>query len=340
MKYNGLNVFDITLTENDIGIGATSLVTLPAMESQFVHFDEDKPQFIFADEEKREIVGAFMIPDKLIYRNIDGNKFYVNFTKEVIRELTSRMIKTGTAGLFTVQHKYEVEDGGIDIQEIWIKESDNDKSMDFDIDEPFGTAFMKVKVNDERIWKHVKESGLNGFSIELDASIVEKNELLFKQDEPKTKKMNIKDVFANDVEVGGVKLHFNAELGKGAYLVTESEEGRPDAYTGEFSYEGVAYKVENGIVLEAENVELSTREAIENLLTEFSTVKETVESILTKSSEIEEREAELELLKTQLQADKEAFQEMKEKGVPKVNTNLSVNIPENGVASRDWLNKF
>ena len=75
MKFNGLEVFDITLTDNDIGISATSLVDLPATESVFLHFNEDKPQFIFSDEEKRELIGAFMIPDKLIYRNINGMHF-------------------------------------------------------------------------------------------------------------------------------------------------------------------------------------------------------------------------------------------------------------------------
>ena len=98
MKYNGFDVYDITLQENDLGIKATSLVTIPAIDSPFLHFNEDKPQFIFANEEKQELVGAIMIPDKLIYRNINGHKFYVNFTKEVIRDLTSKMIKSGAAG--------------------------------------------------------------------------------------------------------------------------------------------------------------------------------------------------------------------------------------------------
>ena len=39
MKYNGLDVYDITLGKDDIGIKATSLVTLPAMESQFLHLE-------------------------------------------------------------------------------------------------------------------------------------------------------------------------------------------------------------------------------------------------------------------------------------------------------------
>lgn len=338
MKYNGLDVYDITLGKDDIGIKATSLVTLPAMESNFLHFNEDKPQFIFASEEKRELIGAIMIPDKLIYRNIGGNKFYVNFTSDVISNLVSRMIKSGTAGLFTIQHKHEVEENGIDVQEVWIKESEVDKSTNFEINEPIGTAFMKVKVNDERIWKSIKEYGLNGFSIELDASIVEKNELLFKKETPK--EMSIKDVFENSVEVNGVELHFNSDLGKGTYLVSATEEGKPSPYSGEFNHNNVVYKVENGIVLEAEDVQLSTKEAIESLISEFNAVKDSVSAIMTSKEAIEAKEAELELLKSQFESEKEEFAKLKQKGFSKVSTNLSKNISDAGSVGKAWLKKF
>jgi len=341
MKYNGLDVYDITLGVDDIGIKATSLVTLPAMDSQFLHFNEEKPQFIFASEEKRELIGAIMIPDKLIYRNIDGFKFWVNFTAETIRELTSKMIKSGTAGLFTIQHQHDAVDGAIDVQEVWIKESDTDKSMDFGIEEPIGTSFMKVKVNDELIWNQIKESGLNGFSIELDASIVEKNELVFnKEVEPKKETMNITDVFTNSVEVNGVKLHFNSDLKKNTYIVTESEAGLPMAFSGEFSLDSVNYNVVDGVVLEAEDVQLSTKESIENLSTEFKAVKETMDNIMLSQASIEEKTAELELLTTQFEADKEAFIALKAKGVQKFEINLSKAIAEKGVASQNWLSKF
>ena len=99
MKYNGLDVYDITLGKDDIGIKATSLVTLPAMESQFLHFNEDKPQFIFASEEKRELIGAIMIPDKLIYRNIDGFKFWVIIHNYFMHAFDNICNRNGRIGL-------------------------------------------------------------------------------------------------------------------------------------------------------------------------------------------------------------------------------------------------
>ena len=340
MKFNGLDVYDITLRDDDIGIKATSLVSVPATDSVFLHFNEDRPQFMFADEEKRELVGAIMIPDRLIYRNINGHKFYVNFTKEIIKNLTSKMIKSGTAGLFTVQHKYKADEDDIVVQEVWIKESDTDKSMAFGIDEVVGTAFMKVKVNNDNIWNQIKNNGLNGFSIELDASIVEKNELLFNKEEKKEIKMTISDVFSNAIEVNGTSLHFNSELTKNTYLVMEGEDGKPVPYTGEFNYNEVIYKVENGVVTDFEDVKLTTKEAIESLSSEFNEIKESIKSMFESKEAIEQKEEELRLLRTQFEDDKAAFTKLKEAGFSKVSVNLSKSISDAGNSGKSWMKKF
>jgi len=339
MKYNGLDVYDITINDGDIGIGATSLVSLPAMQSSFLHFNEESPQFMFADEEKRELVGAIMIPDKLIFRKIEDRAFYVNFTEQVIRDLTSKMIKSGTAGLFTIQHEVEVEDGQIDVLEVWVKDSEDDKSVALGIDEPIGTAFMKVKVNNEVVWNSVKESGLTGFSIELDASIVKKNELFNEQKEPETQ-MKITDVFSNSVEVNGTVLYFNSELAEKAYLV-EDAEGKPAPYSGEFTHADVKYTVDNGVVTEAVNIQLSVEESIKKLSDAFSAVNERIDGILATEKAIEEKEAELELLKSQFEKEKEDFAKLKESNPDsKVELRLSANIAENGSVGREWLSKF
>lgn len=338
MKYNGLDVYDITIGDGNVGIGATSLVTLPATESSFLHFNEDKPQFMFANEEKKELVGAIMIPDKLIFRKINDEAFYVNFTKEVIKELTSKMLTSGTAGLFTVEHKSEVKNGDVETLEVWVKESEVDKSVEYGLDEPIGTAFMKVKVNSDPIWNAVKENGLNGFSIELDASIKKKNELFNKTEEKQEPKMTLKDVFSNSVAVNGIELHFNGELAEKAYIVQDVE-GVPTAYTGEFSHEEVSFKVENGVVTEAIDIKLSTDEAIKGLATKFEGLSEKIEAILSKEKEIEEKEAELELLKSQFSEQKADFE--KSKGEKRdVKVNLSAQMAANGSGYKEWMSKF
>lgn len=338
MKYNGLDIFDIVLRDGDYGIGATSLVTLPATESNFLHFGKDDVQFKFADEEKRELIGAIMIPDKPIFRKIGDHSFYVNFTQNVIRELTSKMLKTGTVGLFTIQHMAEVVGDDVEVQEVWVKETETDKSTAFGIDEPIGSSFMKVKINSEAIWKAIKEFGLTGFSIELDASIARKNEMFNKK--PEIEIMKITDVFSNTINVNGVDLYFNSELAAKTYLVSADSEGKPTAYSGEFSHADVKYTVENGVVTEAINIQLSTDEAIKKLSDGFEAVTSRIDGLVTSEKAIEDKEAELELLKEQFEIEKADFAKLKEKGVDKVVTSFASSIASNQGEARNWFAKF
>ena len=337
MKHNGLDIYDIVFDkENHIGVRATSLVTVPAIDSAFVYYGKENPQFKFVNEEKNELVGAIMIPDKLIFRKIKDKSFYVNFTKDVIAELTAYMLQNKTANVFTVQHSVDVENNEVDIREIWVKESENDKSVDFGIDEPIGTAFMKVKINDPIIINAIKENGLNGFSIELDASIMEKREMFNEQE--KETSMKITDVFKNTVEVAGQNLYFNDELKKSAYLVFDKE-GSPSPYSGEFTYKDVQFVVENGVVTEVVDIQLSMDEKFSRLEEGLTGVTATISDFLATGKTIEEKEAELELLKTQFETEKEDYEKSKGK-VEGVKLTLASQVTTNLTSSQEWLGQF
>jgi len=337
MKYNGLDVYDIVLGESSIGISATSLVTLPATESSFLHFGEESPQFKFADEEKRELIGAIMIPDKLIFRKIGETSFYVNFTKEIIRDLTSKMIKDGTAGVFTVQHSVDVTDDSVEVQEVWIKETEQDKSVAFGIDEPIGASFMKVKINDDIIWNAIKDNGLNGFSIELDAAIAKKKEV-FNEIKPE-EKMNITDVFSNTVNANDVELYFNAELVKGAYLVFADKDGKPSAYSGEFTHNSTKFSVENGVVTEALNIQLSTDEQIKALADAFSVLAGKLDGFSETEEKLTADAAEFELLKEQFELAKAEFEASKTAGEG-TKLSFAAQMAANAAASKEWKSQF
>ena len=52
------------------------------------------------------------------------------------------------------------------IVESWIKTSENDKSVSYGLNEPIGTWFIGMKVNNDEIWQRVKDGFYKGFSIE------------------------------------------------------------------------------------------------------------------------------------------------------------------------------
>jgi exonuclease VII small subunit len=55
--------------------------------------------------------------------------------------------------------------------EVWMKESDNDKSKDYGYDLPDGTVFVKAKIESDELFNSIKEGDINGFSIEIKADI-------------------------------------------------------------------------------------------------------------------------------------------------------------------------
>lgn len=151
------------------GISNISLVRNPAIESDFQKFsiNENKVKIKF-NEEQRSVVGALLIPNKLIYREDDsGNPYYLRFSSDVIKEMRDKMMSDGTVNCFSLHHEtYDLASYKIRPQEVWIKESENDKSNDYGLELPIGSLVLMAKINDDKLWSRVKENEFNGFSIE------------------------------------------------------------------------------------------------------------------------------------------------------------------------------
>ena len=70
-----LPLFNISLDDFVEGMYKISLVDKPAIEENFLYFSEDKaPVLEFANEEKKEVVGPIMIPNKPILRYSPGER--------------------------------------------------------------------------------------------------------------------------------------------------------------------------------------------------------------------------------------------------------------------------
>lgn len=341
VQYKGLPIFDIVLTKDSKGIKATSLVEIPAIDSDFLRFSKGQDdlvpnlEFIFssADEEKREIVGAFLIPNYPIFRNVNGNKFYVNFSKEVISELTSKMLKDGVAGLFTIQHNGIILEEGVEVMEIWVKDSEVDKSVELGLKEPIGSAFMKAKITDDVIWSKIKEFGLNGFSIELDASI-KPSEYKF-NDNKKNEKSMLEQLFSASIEANGKKLYFNGELKKSTAIFTEVDE-KPSVFSGEFMKEDTKYTVENGIVVEVENIQVSIDEKFKRLESNYESLVSKIDTVLASEESLEQARESLRLEREQFELEKQNFNKDK----TKVDISLEKQILGSAEGAKSWFNQF
>lgn len=167
---DNIEVYDISLEDIEQGMFKISLVDKPAIEENFIYFSEQQKISFEANEEKKEVVGPIMIPNKKIIRfNPDMGYYYVRFTEEVIKDIMYRYSKDGLFNAFGIHHAYDTND--VVMLEVWMKESDNDKSKDYGYDLPNGTVFVKAKIESDELFASIKEGDINGFSIEIKADI-------------------------------------------------------------------------------------------------------------------------------------------------------------------------
>jgi hypothetical protein len=148
------------------GIDAISLVEYPAIEEDFIALNSQKRElFAMQNQDKRLLMGAALVPDKPIYRTDGENEYYVYFSKDTIRKAMELFFKNGYQSNATIEHNYEVD--GTTIVESWIIEDETlDKSRAYGLDLPVGTWMVSMKIDNDSIWKRVKDGEFKGFSIE------------------------------------------------------------------------------------------------------------------------------------------------------------------------------
>jgi hypothetical protein len=155
-------------TNQELAIDAISLVSAPAIEQDFVFFGKDRHNLTFAkvDEDKRMLVSPALIPNKNIFRYDPqtDSEYYVYFSPDTVREAAELYLKHNNHHKATYEHSDRV--AGVLTVESWIKEGDQDKSKLYGYDLPNGTWFVKMKIENDELWKEIKSGNLRGLSIE------------------------------------------------------------------------------------------------------------------------------------------------------------------------------
>jgi hypothetical protein len=154
--------------EENEGVYAISLVSDPAIEVQFVTLSKQKEiKLATINEEQRILLGAVLIPEQPIYRMQDGHEFNIVFPKETIKQVQHNFSQQGYQNNSTIEHSgKQIEN--VTFVETWIKEDEvHDKSVMYGFNEPVGTWYAAMKVNNDEIWNdYVKTGKVKGFSID------------------------------------------------------------------------------------------------------------------------------------------------------------------------------
>ena len=169
---NNIPIYQITVDEDALdasGVNKISLVNDPAIEVDFVSFSK-KPvyenHFLQADSKKYNVAGAFLIPDKKIYRSDERGEYYVVFTKEVIELIAKKFNKLKPNSSINIEHDKDFEQAYV--AENWlIEDKEFDKSKKWGYDLPIGTWFGVVHIEDKKFWnENIETFKVKGFSVE------------------------------------------------------------------------------------------------------------------------------------------------------------------------------
>ena len=153
-----------------------SLVSQPAIEEDFLLFNQVELKFKTIDDEKRVLTGPAMRANiKIPRRDENGELYYGFFSENTVRKCAERFFKNNSnANKTNLEHEFEVD--GVFVFESWIVENplmDKAVSLGFS-DIKQGDWFVSMKIDNDTVWNNYLKTGLiKGFSVEVKASEVQ-----------------------------------------------------------------------------------------------------------------------------------------------------------------------
>jgi hypothetical protein len=187
-----MDVIELFINDNEDldGISAISFVKQPAIEENFVALSQQKVEFKSIDDDKRVVVGLALVPDKEIYRRQGDYEYKIIFSKDTVKKASHLYLKQLNNNNATLEHEKDAQ--GISVVESWIVEDvESDKSKIYNLNAVKGAWAVVMKVDNDEIWKDVKEGTYLGLSIEG----------IFSDQEIKTPKDNVKEDVIEDLEM-------------------------------------------------------------------------------------------------------------------------------------------
>lgn len=164
-----LPLYNLQVDMDDMysGMDAISFVDRPAIEVNWNTFNEEKKKSLFevTNEDRRIVTGPVMLADTPIFRYNDVIGAYeVQFTKEKIFDMSIKYFKENKIHEVNLQHDSKRKVDKVTLFEYFIIERGNKTDLYPDL--PDGSVMASFLVENEDVWKSIKDGEFNGFSLE------------------------------------------------------------------------------------------------------------------------------------------------------------------------------
>lgn len=164
-----LPIYKLLINDDpDTGVEYVALVDEPAIEMNWQAFEKHAPfKFEITSEEKRVVSGALMVADLPIYRRDNSGEFYVLFERKTIYKIVQKYFKNGFTSNVNLMHDPYQKAEGVYMFESFIIDRERGvmppKAFENITD---GSWFGSYKVENDQVWKLIKEGQFKGFSVE------------------------------------------------------------------------------------------------------------------------------------------------------------------------------
>lgn len=155
--------------KSNVQVDYVALVDMPAIEKNFLAFNEAKPMcFDVVSEDRRIISGPAMLANIPIYRrDPEMGEYYVVFSPQTIYDIAQKFFQKGFNQNFNLMHDPNEKVQGVTIFESFIVDSTRGiQPMSGFADAQDGSWFISAKVNNEEVWNKIKAGEVKGFSVE------------------------------------------------------------------------------------------------------------------------------------------------------------------------------
>ena len=170
--------------EDETGLDAISLVQHPAIEVDFLCFNEDTKKIDFsADEDKHILTAVALRADHPVYRRNGDYEYWVIFTKDVIRKLVTKYAKNNLFNSVNIEHNdYSFVKSAYMIESYIVDKARGIVPNEFsDIED--GSWIVSYYIDDESLWNVVKNTdALNGLSVQGLFKLVDKQDFASHED--------------------------------------------------------------------------------------------------------------------------------------------------------------
>jgi len=161
-----LPLYQAIIQDEIDGFDLISIVKNPAVEINFLKFDENKPtQYFSIDVDKQIVTGVIMLADTPIYRNnLFYGEHYVMFSADTIAQGVEKYFSQNKTNLMSLNHNNDMIDA-VMVESYVYNSKRGITPTEFDV--PNGTWMGSFKILDKVVWNKIKNgANLNGFSIE------------------------------------------------------------------------------------------------------------------------------------------------------------------------------